>query len=120
MNLSSASLSYIVGMILNDLNSFLEGEEKYLSKAAKKDLIDWFDWATSNSVTAEEENIIFEEIHESLQAMAVWFDSPEKQGEVFAKIDEYFETSYGQFEEVKKFSQLVLDYYKKELQNYLS
>lgn len=115
LNLSSASVSLVTRLIMNDLKSYIEDKNEYLSTKFRNDIDYWFEWAIDDKASNEEKEAILEEVHDGLQYMDIWsYESTDRQ-DTINKIKTYFQQMYKDCESAILFSNLVTDYYIEEL-----
>ncbi|WP_340018395.1 hypothetical protein [Paenibacillus sp. FSL H3-0457] len=113
MKLGNESISFLVRIILDDLNEFLSERERSLGKALCNTLSIWLEYISGAS--PEEKEIIMNEIHEALSDMSVWEYDPNEQKQIVVRMYQYFSDFYGQEEHIKDFADLFVDYYKQEV-----
>jgi hypothetical protein len=70
MSLSEDSIIFTVGLIMKDLDNYIEGRVALLNKEIYNDLDTWLEYF--EGATDQEKNIVLEEIHERLGDMSVW------------------------------------------------
>ncbi|MEK4006398.1 hypothetical protein [Paenibacillus sp. FSL H3-0333] len=115
MSLSEESITFTVGLIMKDLDSYIEGRDALLNKEIYNDLDTWLEYFEDAS--DQEKSTVLDEVHERLGDMSVWVYDHEEQQDILNKISIYFISNYGSEGHIKFFCKLIIDYLKKELKN---
>ncbi|MDP9676927.1 hypothetical protein J2W97_002922 [Paenibacillus jamilae] len=113
MGLGNESISFLVRIIMDDLDGFLSNKERSLRGRIYSTLGTWLEYI--NDASAEDKEIILNEIHETLGEMSVWEYDQNEQNEIVARMYQYFSELYGTEDHIKDFATLLVNYYKKEL-----
>ncbi|MEJ3719179.1 hypothetical protein WGM54_14250 [Paenibacillus polymyxa] len=113
MGIGNESISFLVKIIMDDLNEFLSERELTLTSAVCDSLGTWLEFM--HEATDEDREVILNEFHEALGHMNVWEYDQTEQKQIVEKIYQYFTEFYGTEEHVRYFADLFVDYYKAEV-----
>ncbi|MEC4565404.1 hypothetical protein L8C07_05555 [Paenibacillus sp. CMAA1739] len=114
MGLGNESISFLIRIIMDDLSDFLSERERSLTRQVYNTLGTWLEFI--NDASAEDKEIILNEIHEALGEMSVWEYDQDEQTKIAARMYQYFSEFYGTEDHIRDFSSLLVNYYKKELE----
>jgi hypothetical protein len=112
MGIGNESTSFLVKIIMDDLNEFLSDRESTLTGVVCNSLGTWLEFM--HETTDEDKEVILNEFHEALGNMSVWEYDQVEQKQIVEKMYQYFTEYYGTEEHVKYFADLFVNYYKTE------
>ncbi|MEK4599059.1 hypothetical protein MKY21_28400 [Bacillus sp. FSL R9-9497] len=121
-SIGNVSTSYIIRLILNDLDTFITGEKRQFNfcsesgvSPVEKLIADWLEWFNDypQGISPDELKGIEREIGELMGSMSIWSYHSEEREEFIKQFSNYFGEYMG-------FFKVVRDVYLEELKDELS